>query len=1090
MSTVEDSSVDGASNNVPKSSSDPATMTASSKSDTKRDRDGPDERGSKKSRTEDASKDKVRTRDDPDKRDRSGSDKRPRDDDKESRDRPREKDRDRERDRDRDRDRQRERDRDRDRDREKERSKDKDRRDRDRDDRDKDRDKDRSRDRDRGRDRDRERDKDRGRDKPRAPPPPPLDPEEEKRREAERLDEEMKRRRERVEAWRRENKKEAQETEVVEEGQDGETETTKKGWSLEDDEDDEPITTKPDEKDSVTDEDPLEAFMLGVQTQIAQQAAAPPSHYMSGSKISRAAQSQAPKIMDSDDEALSDPDSEKEQEDDQDFLSKVLGKTKRKEMPAVDHAKMDYITFNKDFYHETPEIARMTEDEVRIMRDVELEGIKIKGKNCPKPVRTWVQCGLSNRILNVLERQGYAGPTPIQAQAIPAVMNGRDIIGIAKTGSGKTLAFLLPMLRHILDQPPIEEGEGPIGLIMAPTRELALQIFEECKKFTRPLGLVTLCVYGGALVGEQIADLKRGCDIVVCTPGRMIDMLCANKGKVVQLKRTSFVVLDEADRMFDLGFEPQIMKIIDNIRPDRQTIMFSATFPRSVELAARKILSSPLEVVVGGRSVVAAEIEQHVEVRAEETKFRRLLELMAEWYSKGCILIFVNRQEGCDKLFQQLMNANYPCLSLHGGMDQMDRDSTIADFKEHMRTVLVSTSLSARGLDVKDLNLVVNYDGPSHYEDYVHRVGRTGRAGNKGTAYTFLTPEEDKVAPEILNALKFANTTIPPELQQLADQYETKKKEGKVIAGGGGFGGKGYLFSEGEMSKKTQQKKAQRALLGMDDEDEKDKDIDEDEDEDLPEGVEVEFAVPAAAGTSAAATVPTAPAIPVLGVPAKPGSILGTSPALAAVAAVGSLVGPGAPALSPAGIAALAAVPVPAPTPAASSVGQQAVAQVTGGPGAPSAKPATISPAEAARRAAEIASKLSAAKTTTQKMQIMLMGPNGQPATGAAASLAMGVGQTGHFEDELEINDYPQQARFKVTYRDTVSLIHEYFGVVVTTRGTYVPPGKQAGQHRKLYLFLEGPTESSVRKAKDELKKLIAEASLTVGHTGGRYSVV
>lgn len=237
---------------------------------------------------------------------------------------------------------------------------------------------------------------------------------------------------------------------------------------------------------------------------------------------------------------------------------------------------------------------------------------KVKGKNCPKPVRTWAQCGVSLKVLECLKKSGFERPTPIQAQAIPIIMSGRDMIGIAKTGSGKTLAFLLPLFRHALDQPPLEPDDGPIGIIMTPTRELATQIAKEARKFTRLLNLNVVCVYGGSSISEQIAELKRGCEIIVCTPGRMIDMLAANNGRVTNLRRVTYVVLDEADRMFDLGFEPQVNKILDNVRPDRQTVMFSATFPKKMEDLARKALTKPIEVTVGGRSVVAKEVEQHV----------------------------------------------------------------------------------------------------------------------------------------------------------------------------------------------------------------------------------------------------------------------------------------------------------------------------------------------------------------------------------------------------------------------------------------------------------------------------------------------
>jgi ATP-dependent RNA helicase DDX46/PRP5 len=281
-----------------------------------------------------------------------------------------------------------------------------------------------------------------------------------------------------------------------------------------------------------------------------------------------------------------------------------------------------------------------------------------------------------------------------------------------------------------------------------------------------------VCAYGGSPIKDQIAELKKGAEIIVCTPGRMIDLLTANSGRVTNLKRVTYVVLDEADRMFDMGFEPQVMKIINNIRPDRQTVLFSATFPKQMDSLARKILHKPLEITVGGRSVVAAEIEQVVEVRPEDTKFNRLLEILGQMYNEDpeCrTLIFVDRQEAADNLLRELMRKGYLCMSLHGGKDQVDRDSTIADFKSGVVPIVIATSVAARGLDVKQLKLVVNFDAPNHMEDYVHRAGRTGRAGNKGTCVTFITPEQDRYSVDIYRAVKASNGTVPKELEELAN---------------------------------------------------------------------------------------------------------------------------------------------------------------------------------------------------------------------------------------------------------------------------------------------------------------------------------
>jgi ATP-dependent RNA helicase DDX46/PRP5 len=248
---------------------------------------------------------------------------------------------------------------------------------------------------------------------------------------------------------------------------------------------------------------------------------------------------------------------------------------------------------------QVPELARLAPAEVDTLRK-ELDGIKVRGVNIPKPVRAWTQCGLSSRVMEVLRKAGFDKPLPIQAQALPIIMSGRDCIGIAKTGSGKTLGFVVPMLRHIKDQRPIQQGDGPVALIMAPTRELVSQITKEVKTFAKPLGMTCVAVFGGSGVANQIRELKRGSEVVACTPGRMIDLLATGSGRITNLRRVTYLVLDEADRMFDMGFEPQIMRIVNNIRPDRQTVLFSATFPRQVEALARSILQDPVEIQVRG----------------------------------------------------------------------------------------------------------------------------------------------------------------------------------------------------------------------------------------------------------------------------------------------------------------------------------------------------------------------------------------------------------------------------------------------------------------------------------------------------------
>lgn len=476
-----------------------------------------------------------------------------------------------------------------------------------------------------------------------------------------------------------------------------------------------------------------------------------------------------------------------------DILAMASKARKKKDIPTVNHSKIEYKPFRKNFYSEPAELAEMTEDEVAALR-FELDGIKVRGVDVPKPVQKWSQCGLGQQTLEVIQKLGFERPTSIQAQAVPAIMSGRDVIGVAKTGSGKTVAFLLPMFRHIKDQRPLEPLDGPVALIMTPTRELATQIHKECKPYLKALNLRAVCAYGGAPIKDQIADLKRGAEMIVCTPGRLIDLLTANQGRVTNLRRVTYVVLDEADRMFDMGFEPQVMKILANLQPQRQTVLFSATFPRNMEALARKTLTKPVEIVVGGRAVVAPEITQIVEVIEESEKFRRTLQLLGDLVYQdedARTLIFVQRQESAESLLKAILDKGYPCNSLHGGKDQFDRDSTIEDYKNGLFPVLIATSVAARGLDVKQLKLVINYDAPNHLEDYVHRAGRTGRAGNTGTAVTFVTPDQDRFAVDIVKALKQSGQPIPEALQKLADSFLEKVKAGKEKASGSGFGGKG-----------------------------------------------------------------------------------------------------------------------------------------------------------------------------------------------------------------------------------------------------------------------------------------------------------
>ena len=498
---------------------------------------------------------------------------------------------------------------------------------------------------------------------------------------------------------------------------------------------------------------------------------------------------------------------------------------KEKDLKPVDHSKMNYDFFQKNIYIESPEISKLNNEEIMEIRKSN-GSILVKGKEIPKPILEFYQCGLNTKIMEILQSKEITKPFPIQMQAIPTIMSGRDCLGISETGSGKTLAYVLPMLRHVQSRIAgikankgdkntnykLKNEKGPIALILVPTRELATQICEEIRSFTNSLSIETTCLFGGSNLGNQINDLKRGVDIAVATPARLIELLCLSNGKVTNLTRTTFVVLDEADRMFDLGFEPQISKIIRNIRPQRQIVMFSATFPRQIQLMAKKLLKRPVEILVGLKGQGAKNIEQYVEIIKKEKSFLRLLEIL-EKFIEVCTIIFVDEQNEAIELWKQLFKKGFSCCLLYGQMDQEDRIDNLESFKNGQKNILVTTSICARGLDVPRCGLVVNFRCPNHMEDYIHRIGRTGRAGKKGIAYTFIDPdEEDLYAEDIIKVLEISNQNVSDELKEIARNYRRKLLRGEAekfrISG---YLGRGYQFNKLEKEKR----KLEIKLLGQ-----------------------------------------------------------------------------------------------------------------------------------------------------------------------------------------------------------------------------------------------------------------------------------
>jgi len=339
---------------------------------------------------------------------------------------------------------------------------------------------------------------------------------------------------------------------------------------------------------------------------------------------------------------------------------------------------------------------------------------------------------------------------------------------------------------HINAQPLLSPGDGPIALVLAPTRELAVQTQQECSKFGSSSRIRNTAIYGGAPKGPQIRDLQRGVEIVIATPGRLIDMLETQK---TNLKRVTYLVLDEADRMLDMGFEPQIRKIVSQIRPDRQTLMFSATWPKDVQKLANDFLNNLIQVNIGSMELTANHnIAQIIEVCTDfekRAKMTKHLEVIANENAK--VLIFVGTKRVADDITKYLRQDGWPALAIHGDKEQRERDWVLSEFKAGRSPILIATDVASRGLDVKDVGYVINYDFPNNCEDYIHRIGRTGRAGMKGTSFTFFTTDNAKSARELLTILKEAKANVPPELEEMA--RFGGGGGGRSRYGGGGRGG-------------------------------------------------------------------------------------------------------------------------------------------------------------------------------------------------------------------------------------------------------------------------------------------------------------
>ncbi|GAW09778.1 DEAD-domain-containing protein [Lentinula edodes] len=409
---------------------------------------------------------------------------------------------------------------------------------------------------------------------------------------------------------------------------------------------------------------------------------------------------------------------------------------------SVDWSRTTLEHFEKNFYLEDKRVSARSEREIEEFR--RSKEIKIQGRNVPRPVTSFSEAGFPEYLMASIRAQGFKEPTPIQCQAWPMALSGRDVIAIAQTGSGKTISFALPAMLHINAQPLLAPGDGPIALVLAPTRELAVQIQQECTKFGSNSRIRNTAIYGGAPKGPQIRDLQRGVEIPIAC------WTWASSLKYGAL-----------------------------IRPDRQTLMFSATWPKDVQKLASDFLHDMIQCNVGSMDLTANHnIEQIIDVCSEFEKRNKLISHLEKISAENAkVLIFVATKRVADEITKYLRQDGWPALAIHGDKEQRERDWVLGEFKAGRSPILIATDVASRGLDVKDVGYVINYDFPNNCEDYVHRVGRTGRAGKKGTSFTYFTTENARSARELISILREAKSVVPPELEEMA-----------MLGGGGGKG--------------------------------------------------------------------------------------------------------------------------------------------------------------------------------------------------------------------------------------------------------------------------------------------------------------
>ena len=407
---------------------------------------------------------------------------------------------------------------------------------------------------------------------------------------------------------------------------------------------------------------------------------------------------------------------------------------------------------------------------------MEEEAIKI---NSDTQTQGFGGLGIHARITEILKNLHFTAPTPIQHQVIPVAIEGKDIIGIAQTGTGKTLAFGIPVIQRLaeLQGKPFDPAQGKQGLVMVPTRELALQVEEALQKVGRGLGLRTAVLIGGAGMGLQIKALRNNPHIVIATPGRLIDHI---ERKTFHLNNIAILVLDEADHMFDMGFAPQIQKILALLPKQRQTLLFSATMPPQILKIATAHMQLPLRFEIAPQGTTAEKVEHELFFVNREQRMTLLQKILAE--KQGNALVFLRTKHNAKKICRNLLAANISAAEIHSNRSLGQRRAALDGFKQGKFRVLVATDIASRGIDVKELAMVINYDLPESASDYVHRIGRTGRAGLAGKAISFAMSDQRNKVKEIERLIRYvipvsqtsglpAVTAAPPQKKYVHSNY-------------------------------------------------------------------------------------------------------------------------------------------------------------------------------------------------------------------------------------------------------------------------------------------------------------------------------